>query len=528
MINVDGNWQTSDDFADNLNRYYLDAQKDVTLDFPEIPSHHTTIAQIDELQVFRLLESINTKKATNSMDFPSWVSKNNAAMICEPMHDIINTILATGKYPSLWKKAEISPIDKVKNPTTYKDRRPILLLFHLGKIAEKAINTLLQNEVEGFTNQFAYTQTIGTNNALVKFTNDIVMSLEDESTLAAKAVLIDFSKAFDCMRPDLPIRKMLQLNVNPLLIQVVKCFLSDRQQCIKYQNIITEYLPVKIGVPQGTLTGPILWNMFVDDLQPDVTNIKYADDTTLYGAIHKSQVEISESSTSHAVLLLCDNPLQHATSCVKSWSDQNGMILNASKTTAITFSLRKTIQSDSIMLNETPIQELSTAKLFVVVYDQHLTFSHQINNVLGKAAPSFHALVQLKRAGVNSAGLLAFYKSRIVSVLSYGAPAWFPHITKHAKERLSRYEKLCLKIIYPSSDSYDDRLAASGLTDIISNLDMMCLKYVTKVKQNPNHPLNTTKYFPVSPVKARTTRYRPSSRKYRTALFKSSLFFRHA
>ena len=97
---------------------------------------------------------------------------------------------------------------------------------------------------------------------------------------------------------------MLQLNVNPILIQVVKCFLSDRQQCIKYQNIITEYLPVKIGVPQGTLTGPILWNMFVDDLQPDVTNIKYADDTTLYGAIHKSQVEISESSKSHAVLQL--------------------------------------------------------------------------------------------------------------------------------------------------------------------------------------------------------------------------------
>mgnify|MGYP001791155894 FL=1 len=159
--------------------------------------------------------------------------------------------------------------------------------------------------------------------------------------------------------------------------------------------------------------------MFVDDLQPDVTNIKYADDTTLYGAIHKSQVEISESSKSHAVLRLCDSPLQHATSYVKSWSDQNGMILNASKTTAITFSLRKTIQSDSIMINETPIQELSTAKLLGVVYDQHLTFSHQIDNVLGKAAPSFHALVQLKRAGVNSAGLLAFYKSRIVSVLSY-------------------------------------------------------------------------------------------------------------
>ena len=180
------------------------------------------------------------------------------------------------------------------------------------------------------------------------------------------------------------------------------------------------------------------------------------------------------------------------------------------------------------MINETPIQELSTAKLLGVVYAQHLRFSHRIENVLGKAAPSFHALVQLKRAGGNSAGLLAFYKSRIVSVLSYGAPAWFPHITKHAKERLSRYEKLCLKIIYPSSDSYDYRLAASGLTDIISTLDMMCLKYVTKVKQNPTHPLNTTKYFPVSPVKARTTRYRPSSRKYRTALFKSSLFFRYA
>lgn len=526
LINIEGEWLSPAQFGANLNEFYLAGHDTIDIDYPEVPPISTPIETISEETVFRLLCDINTKKSTNSSDFPSWVSKNNATVIHKPMHDIINTILQSGTYPSLWKKAEVAPIKKIKNPKEYKDMRPISLLFHLGKIAEKAVNTLLQKEVPSFSNQYAYTRTIGTNDALVKFTTDIVKHLENDSTIAVQALLIDFSKAFDRMRPDILVRRMLELNISPPLIKVVQSFLSDRQQCIKSNGNISDYLPVKIGVPQGTLTGPILWNIFVNSLRPEASHIKYADDTTIYNAITKQSVETISSTRTQATINIPDNRLQQAATHAKEWSDANEMLLNTTKTTAITFTLRKAITSNAIEIDNMPIQEVTTTKLLGVTFDQHLTFTTQVDNAVSRASSSFHALIQLKRAGVNAANLLTFYQTRILSVLFYGAPAWYPHITQHAKDRLQRYERLCLRIIFPNLEGYDSRLKHIGQLDINARLDIACLKYVSRVKGNPDHPLNDSEYIPPPTTATAGNRYHPRSRKFRTSLYKNSLFFR--
>ena len=82
---------------------------------------------------------IDPTKATSSDDFPTWVSKKGQEDLCIPIHDIINTMLADGVYPDLWKQAQIVPIPKTKPPDKCKDFRPISLLYHLGKIAEQAV-----------------------------------------------------------------------------------------------------------------------------------------------------------------------------------------------------------------------------------------------------------------------------------------------------------------------------------------------------------------------------------------------------
>ena len=99
------------------------------------------------------------------------------------------------------------------------------------------------------------------------------------------------------MKPDVLVKKLLDLNVPPYLIRVVKSFFVHRLQCVKYQNLCSVYRCCHIGVPQGTILGPLLWNAFVYDLKPAISHIKYANDTTIYNVVNKSHATVTDSTT---------------------------------------------------------------------------------------------------------------------------------------------------------------------------------------------------------------------------------------
>ena len=160
------------------------------------------------------------------------------------------------------------------------------------------------------------------------------------------------------------------------------------------------------------------------------------------------------------------------------------MLLNTSKTNLLTFSLRKKVTTEPITIANTDIAEVESTRLLGVILDQHLTFTKHVDAILSKAKSGFHALVQLKRAGVNTPSLILFYKSRIISVLSYAAPVWYPYLSKQNKELLEKYERLCLKIMLPHIEHYTERLQFCGLSDICVHLDILCLKYVSKDRKS--------------------------------------------
>ena len=163
--------------------------------FPEIPDTGNPY-QITELEVFQLLDNIKTQEATSSLDFPSWLTKNNSHIMSKPITNIINAILANGYFPCLWKKAEVTPITKVKHPSKFKDMRPISLLF-LGKKTERIISKQLRAQLPTMTHQYTYTPNMGTTDALMKFTSDIIDKLDDKESLGVRSLMLDFSKAFD-------------------------------------------------------------------------------------------------------------------------------------------------------------------------------------------------------------------------------------------------------------------------------------------------------------------------------------------
>lgn len=459
------------------------------MEFPEIPTKGIPLT-VTEKEVFKLLEKIDTRKATSSIDFASWISKNNSHLLCIPVSHIINVILQCGEYPKLWKQAEVAPIPKISNPAQYKDMRPISLLFHLGKIAEQVIAKYLRADLPNMTHQYAYTPSLGTTDALVKFTTDIIDKLDDKNCLGARAVMLDFSKAFDKMQPDLAISKLMDLNVNPTIVKCIRSFLTERSQCVRYGSHFSQYLPSHIGVPQGTILGPLLWNVYIHDLVPNTNHVKYADDSTLYHPINKQEAQITQSTSTRATVSLPQDHLQEAVSYASTWCEENSMLLNAEKSNSITFTLRKQLDMDPILVGDSEVREHSAVKLLGVTFDNHLKFTKHVDNIIEKCRPAFHAMCNLRKAGVNSESLTLFYKARITPLLTYASPCWFPLIGKSDRDRLDKYQRHCLRMIYPTLENTEQRLNETGLVDICTALDAQCNRYVQRLKNDFSHALH--------------------------------------
>ena len=127
--------------ANNLNSYYKSVGGDVIASEPVVAVNvlHSQLHHLSIGEVKHMLCKLDPSKATSTEDFPVWISKDGCEDICIPLHNIINTMLADCEYPDLWKRAQITPAPKVRQPNMLKDFRPISLLFHLGKVAEQVI-----------------------------------------------------------------------------------------------------------------------------------------------------------------------------------------------------------------------------------------------------------------------------------------------------------------------------------------------------------------------------------------------------
>ena len=372
-------------------------------------------------------------------------------------------------------------------------------------------------------NQYAYTEELSTTDALVKFSSDTSAGLDKTDTVTLQALLLDFSKAFDRMRPDIAVSKLLSLNVSPSLVKVTMSFLTNRQQQVKSQGKLSKLKPSRIGVPQGTILGPLLWNVFVNDLEPNTNHIKYADDTTLYNTVRLGDVEISDSTAHRATISFTQNPLQEAASYAAAWCDSNEMLLNTTKSMCISFTLQKHLTVEPITINGCEIEQKEEVKLLGVTFDSHMRFSTHVDNIIRRTKPAFHAIIRLKKAGLTPTNLVLFYKSRIVSILTYCSPSWYPYISGNDKTKLERYERLCLRIILPNIDSYDEQLGLLNLSPINAQLDASCTRYIEKIRNSHDHPLHH--YIPVAPNHLHhANRYRPRNR---TALMDKNVFVKY-
>ena len=286
-----------------------------------------------ELDVLLLLKNINPSKAAGPDGIHGMVLKNCAPSLAKPLTIMFNISFVTGIIPDDWKLASVVPIHKKDEKGSVENYRPISLTSLIMKIFEKCIRQELSNACDELLDprQHGFINAKSCTTQMVPFTYDLALTLNNKAK--CDVIYFDFAKAFDSVSHDLILKKLKNsYRVDGLMLRFIKSYLENRKQQVVIGGAISSTLPVKSGVPQGSILGPLLFVLFINDMFTCVskeTNMAlYADDTKIW-----REIVISED---HFIL-------QNDIDNLYKWSVDNKMNFHPSKCKALSLTNQRNI-----------------------------------------------------------------------------------------------------------------------------------------------------------------------------------------
>ena len=367
--------------------------------------------------VMKYLNNLDIKKSTGTDDIGPRLLKMSSPIIAESLTYICNLSIKTGSFPTKWKEAKIKPLHKGGSSSDPNNFRPISILPVLSKLFEKHVHEALMNFLEEYKllydTQSGFRPNHSCETALIHMVEQWLKALDNGELVGV--LLVDFRKAFDLVDHNILLKKLELYKLNQVTLNWFRLYLSDRKQVVSFKNNTSEQKTVKCGVPQGSILGPLLFLMFINDL-PLHIKVKtdlYADDATVY-EISKSKQEI-------------ERKLQLAIKDLARWCKQNGMIINTEKTKVmlITTRQRRSIINEDLNLSLNNIQLLtvSNEKVLGVQIDNNLSWGEHVRKVTKKMSSNIWLLSKVKNYLSNEHRVM-YYKSYIQPRLDYANIVW--------------------------------------------------------------------------------------------------------
>lgn len=429
---------------------------------PNITSMVLLPTDMEEIE--SLILSLKRDCAVGWDNISSSILKDNINIFVPPLTFIFNLCIAEGVFPLALKKSVIHPIYKSGDKSCVNNYRPISVLPALSKIMERIMNKRLVNYLEQnhllSSCQYGFRCSKSTTDAVNDFTNYVVDKLDAKHKVLA--IFLDLSKAFDTVSIPLLLNKMEQLGIRDIQLKLFQDYLSNRSQCIKIDNTLSDDLPVSYGVPQGSIIGPTLFLIYLNGLcELPLQNgriIAYADDTALL--FHgKSWSDVY----SHA---------QHGFNTVCTWLQYNILTLNADKSRYITFKIKNTKLAPSDELhtivahtcsllspcNCPTLQKTNQYKYLGVMIDSKLSFQPHIDLLASRVRKLIYVFKALRNI-TNLTLLNSIYISLCQSIITYCISAW-GGACKYNLIKLERSQRAILKVCnslpfrFPSHELY--------------------------------------------------------------------------
>ena len=396
---------------------------------------------------------------------------------------IVNFSISSNVYPIIWKKAHVKPLPKVKNPTEFKDYRPISLLPTLSKILERVVyaqvSTYLTDHDLLNSNQSGFRSKHSTTTALLKISTDIIDSIDRGD--ATILTLLDYSKAFDTINHNLLLSKLTSLGFMDQSIKWFKSYLNNRCQRVFRNDKLSDWANINNGVPQGSILGPLLFIILSQDISNVIRNSShhlYADDTQVYTS--------STLNTLHNSVTNLNNDLTF----IKSWSLNNGLKLNESKCVSMflaspyNINQIKTLNLSPISISDFSLPSVSQCKNLGVIFDTHMSWEPHINSLISKSYYKLRNLYRFKNF-LSSSIKLQLCNSLILSNFNY-CDVLFGNISVMLQKKIQRVQNSCLRFCFSLKrrDHISPYLMSSGWLNMCNRRRSHSLTQVYKILHN--------------------------------------------
>lgn len=395
-----------------------------------------------ELDVQIFLKSINPGKAAGPDGIHGEILKKCAVSLAKPLSMLYNISFVTGCIPNDWKLATVVPVHKKDDKGDVENYRPISLTSLVMKVFEKCIRKELLSQCEQYLDvrQHGFVNEKSCTTQMIPFTHDIAVNLNKKEK--TDVIYFDFAKAFDSVSHDIILQKLKnKYKVNGLMLRFMRSYLQGRQQQVVIGGVTSEILPVKSGVPQGSILGPLLFLIFINDMFDCISEgtyiALYADDTKIWRVINYSEDHFA---------------LQNDINKLYDWSVTNVMRFHPSKCKALSVTYDRNILHNlpctifNYKLGSDFIEYTASQDDLGVTINGKLLWTNHHDRILSKATSQLGLLMRTCHFTMNVRQKRTFYLAVIRSIFEHCSVVWRP-ISSNQIRKFELVQKRAIKWI---------------------------------------------------------------------------------
>lgn len=405
--------------------------------------------------VTELLLHLDIKKSPGPDNIPNAFLKRYAVQVAPLLATIFQKSIDTATLPDDWRVAKVIPVFKKGSPLQIDNYRPISLTSCSCKMLEhilaKYINDFLAQKHVITDAQHGFRHGYSTVTQLVTTVHEFAKTLDQGGQI--DLILLDFSKAFDRVVHSKLISKMRAIGLPLHIIHWVKTYLSNRKQYVNIDGSSSRFLDVYSGVPQGSVLGPLLFNIYINDIQ-DVADSSvclklFADDCVIFTPVNSVSDQITLNGTLNKLA---------------EWCNKWEMVINLQKTVHMSITNKCNKLPFAYHIENNPLEEVQACKYLGITLTSTLNWSTHINNISSTARKKLGLLNHKLGESPPSLRLMT-YKTMIRPSLEYGSAVWDPY-TQVNIEKLEKIQRLAVRYVYKRFRRLDSPSAMLQLAEL--------------------------------------------------------------
>jgi len=425
-------------------------------------------------EVMKLLTTMRSDCSTGADQIPAKYLKLSADTIASPLTHILNSFISINSFPEAWKVARVSPIPKVESPVECDHYRPIAILPAISKVYEKLVLSQLleyidQKQVLQVTTS-GYRKGHSTASVLLRIRDDIIRAMKNgELTLIAFA---DFSKAFDTVDYCIVIRKLHAIGLSKAALLWFLSYLTNRQQFVQVNDKQSSLANVQFGVPQGSILGPVLFNLYANDMQDCLQDgcscFQYADDTTVLHHATPKNFDV------------CVDKMKKTLSSIESWAADSNLLLNETKTKQMIITTKQMSKvhnldgyTPPLTLKDKTVDRVEKFKLLGTWLSEDLKWTEHVNEVTSSCYKVLATLRKIKNVTPQETKK-SLVQSLVLSKLNFNDSVTYPLPTLLQK-RVQRVQNAAAGFVLNRFCSERD-VVALGWLPTLENTQLNILK----------------------------------------------------